>query len=389
MLGQLRRDRLARLRRVMVERDVAAILTADPINIAYAVGARNMTVFGMMGATRFVLVFADGPAVLWEFAGCEHLANGLETVDEVRIAPGITATAGGYVTAIADFADEIDALCRRHAGGDRRLAVERFDHPVTDAFRAVGLDLSSATDVLSAARSIKAPSEIDAMRIAVRRVEAGLASMSERIEPGRSEVDVWSEFHRHLIAHEGEYVVTRLAQAGHRTYPYFQEAGSSVLAPGDLFCIDTDAIGYAGCAVDLSRTYVCGDAAPSSGQRDLHALALEQLRHNAALLGAGRSFESFARSAWVVPDRLAGYRYYCLAHGLGTSGEWPNLPPSVEGQPYPLQGEFQASMVICIESYLGDAHLGEGVKLEDQYLITDTGVERLTTSPFDPALADR
>jgi Xaa-Pro dipeptidase len=39
-----------------------------------------------------------------------------------------------------------------------------------------------------------------------------------------------------------------------------------------------------------------------------------------------------------------------------------------------------------VESYVGSIGAGQGVKLEDQYLITETGAERMTTLPFDPAL---
>ncbi len=383
----LKLARLERLRSVMIDHDVPAVMTADPINIDYAVGARNMTVFSMMGASRFVLVMAEGPTVMYEFAGCEHLVDGLETIDEVRIAPGLTAQSGdSAAAAAAAFAREVVALCRASTGGDTRLAVERFELPVTDALRAAGATLRPATDIMLAARRIKLDDELAMMRSAVARVEAGLAEMVASIEPGRTEVEVWAEFHRHLIANEGEYISTRLAQTGQRTFPYFREAGTCVLRPGDLFCIDTDAIGYGGYAVDLSRTYLVGETRASPSQRALHAMAREQLDHNAAELAAGRSFEDFARAAWVIPDRLRGYRYYCLAHGLGLTGEYPNVPPADPTARYPLQGRFEPGMVVCVESYLGDPQLGEGVKLEDEYLIGERGVERLTSASFDRSL---
>jgi len=371
----------------MIANDVPALLTADPINIDYAVGARNMTIFSMMGASRFVLVLAEGPTIMYEFAGCEHLVDRLETVDEVQIAPGLTAQSGnGAGDAAVSFAREIVARCGPSKGGDTRLAVEGFELPVIDALRAAGATLRPATDIMVAARRLKLPEEIATMRTATARVEAGLAEMTASIEPGRTEVEVWSEFHRHLIANEGEYISTRLAQTGQRTFPYFQEAGTAVLQPGDLFCIDTDAIGYGGYAVDLSRTYIVGGVTASPGQRALHAMAREQLDHNAAELRPGRSFEDFARAAWEIPPRLGASRYYCLAHGLGLTGEYPNVPPAGPEAAYPLRGEFEPGMVVCIESYLGDPALGEGVKLEDQFLIGERGVERLTHAPFDPML---
>jgi Xaa-Pro dipeptidase len=378
----LEQARLSRLREQMNKHDVAAVFTADPINIAYATGARNMAVFSMMGATRFLLVVAEGPAILWEFGGSEHLATGLDTIDEVRTAPGVTALSGPtYRDAIVTFAAEIADVCAEHIDGHVRIGVERVDHDITDAIRAAGLTLASATEVFVAARLIKLDVEVDVMREAMWRVVDAVDATHAAIEHGRTEVEVWSKFHQHLIATGGEYVSTRLVQAGERTFPYFQEAGSHRLVDGDLFCIDTDAIGYGSYAVDFSRTFVCGDRPMTPDQRSLHAMALDQLRHNAAALMPGRSFADFSSMCWAVPERLAPFGYYCVAHGLGMSGEYPYIPLQRPGEPFPLDGHFEPGMVICIESYIGDPDIGRGIKLEDQYLITNTGAELLSTSP--------
>lgn len=376
--------RLGRLREVMRSMGTEALLTADPINISYACGVRNMNVFAMMGAARFVLVVADGPVVLWEFGGSEHLAASSTTITEVRTAPSVTPLAGSsYLESIDAFANELVDTCAPYLSGGLDLAVERFDHPVTDALRAAGFSIGSATDVFVRSRLIKLPEEIAVIRDAVQRVEAGVEVMRAEIRPGSSEVEVWAHFHRHLVAHDGEYVSTRLAQAGSRTFPYFQEAGAHLLANGDLFCIDTDAIGVGGYGVDLSRTYLCGDRPASIRQVELHQVSLEQLEHNSSLLGPGVGFGEFARDAWPIPARFAPHGYYCLAHGLGMSGEYPYVPVDSST---PLDGGFEPGMVICVESYIGDQASHQGVKLEDQFLITDHGTERLTTTPFDPRL---
>jgi Xaa-Pro aminopeptidase len=48
-----------------------------------------------------------------------------------------------------------------------------------------------------------------------------------------------------------------------------------------------------------------------------------------------------------------------------------------------MPGTFEPGMVVCIESYIGEPAAAQGVKLEDQFLITSNGAERLTTYPFD------
>ena len=236
------------------------------------------------------------------------------------------------------------------------------------------------------ARRVKQPAELAVMRIATARVEGAVASLESSLQAGMSENEAWAVFHEHLIANGGEYVVARLFQSGPNTFPYFRESGERRIRDGDLVCLDTDATGYLGYAVDFSRSFLCGDGKASASQRDLFGLALEQLQHNAGLLAAGVTFEQFARSAWPMPAKYRPYGYYCLAHGLGVGGEHPSVPLAIAGARYDFVGEFERDMVVCVESYIGCPSSQQGVKLEDQFLITDSGAERIGIYPFASAL---
>ncbi len=375
----IEQQRLDRLRATMAGRGVTVLLTADPIDILYATGIRNMTIFSMMGPSRFALIPIDGEVIVWEFQGSEHIVNTPIGV-EVRTAPGITPLAGpGHLAAIEQFAHDVADVMRDRRLGDS-IAVERFDMAVTDALRRRDLTCGCAGSVFVEARRLKTPAEIDAMWASMSTTTAAVEAMRAVVAPGRTEVEVWSEFHRHLIAGDGEYVSTRLVQSGDRTFPYFHEATTRTLRRGDLFCIDTDAIGPGSYAADFSRTFVCGDVQPTDTQRHLHELAECQLEHNAALIEPGRTFASFAESAWCVPERHRPFGYSCLAHGLGLCGEYPYLPVSSGAEPYPLDDEFEPGMVMCVESYIGDPVSGQGVKLEDQYLVTADGTLRMSGS---------
>ena len=68
----------------MARHDMAAVVLVDPVNVRYATGTRNMQIFTARNPARYVFVALDGPVVLFEFAGCAHLAAGIDTVDEVR-----------------------------------------------------------------------------------------------------------------------------------------------------------------------------------------------------------------------------------------------------------------------------------------------------------------
>ncbi len=376
-------ERHHRLLAIMSEQDIPAVLTSNPINILYATGVRNMTVFSLMGPFRFALILATGSAIMWEFAGCEHLVNGNPVVTDVRPAPGISPIWG------ASYSEEIDGFIKDISGllgDDHRIAIEGFDIPVIDAIRDGGIDVSDATGIFSRARLIKQPLEITVMHEAVARVEKAAESVEAAITPGASEIEVWSEFHRHLIATDGEYVSTRLFQSGPRTFPYFQEASPRLMQSGDMVCFDTDALGYMNYAVDFSRSFLCGEGSARPEQKSLYRLAFEQLHYNAELLGSGVSYQDFARAAWPIPAANRGFGYYCIGHGLGLCGEFPYIPHYFDGVPYNFNGAFEPGMVICIESYIGEEQHSEGVKLEDQFLITEEGVVRMTNYPFCEAL---
>ena len=50
---------------------------------------------------------------------------------------------------------------------------------------------------------------------------------------------------------------------------------------------------------------------------------------------------------------------------------------------------LEPGQTLCVESYMGEVGGREGVKLEQQVLITETGYELLSTFPFDEELLGR
>ena len=84
VVERARRYRLARMREQLLAFDCAAVLLYDPVNIRYTLDVSNMQVWTSREATRYALIFADGPAIMFEFKGCHHLCDGRDGIDEVR-----------------------------------------------------------------------------------------------------------------------------------------------------------------------------------------------------------------------------------------------------------------------------------------------------------------
>jgi Xaa-Pro aminopeptidase len=79
-------------------------------------------------------------------------------------------------------------------------------------------------------------------------------------------------------------------------------------------------------------------------------------------------------------------RYSSMIHGVGLADEYPGIKywPDFDDRGY--DGVLEPGMTLCVESYTGSDRGGEGVKLEEQILITDTGIEKLSTYPFEKQL---
>ena len=381
--SRLRRERLGRLRGILQQADVAAALFLDPINIRYLTDVSNMQVWCLHNPARYSFIATDGPVIQFEFPSCSHLAEGLETIDEVRAAISwshLMAGPQGEARA-ADWAAEIADLVVRYGGGNRRLAVDRLDAMGFLALQRRGIDWLDGQALVERARMIKTSEELIAMAEAIAACEAAVGAMQSAFRPGMREQELWSVLHQQSIAHGGEWIETRLLASGPRTNPWYQECSDRVIEAGDLVAFDTDLIGRHGYCCDISRTWRAGGGMAGAEQRRTYAHAYAHLRRLMAAIGPGVTLGDLAAQVGPAPD---GYRVYsCLVHGIGLCDEFPvAFWQHQEGR---YDAVLEAGMTLCVESYLGPEHAGEGVKLEEQVLITETGIETLTSLPFEEA----
>ncbi|SMF09521.1 dimethylsulfoniopropionate lyase DddP [Tistlia consotensis] len=387
-LPRMRRTRLAKVRDELRRRDIGAILLYDPVNIRYATDSRNMAVWTLHNAVRYAFVPLEGPVVVFDFHNCEHLSDGLETVDEVRPATGWYWFGAGpeQQRRVVRWAAEIAALIRLHGGGNRRLAVDRLDPLGTRALEAEGIEILDGQEPMEMARHVKTPDEILAMRHAVAACEAGMAAMHAALRPGMTENELWSILHQVNIARGGEWIETRLLASGPRTNPWFQECGERVIEAGDLVSFDSDLIGPYGMCADISRSFLCGNGRASEEQRTLYALALEQIESNIALLKPGMSYREFAERSFRLPEIYRPNRYSVIFHGVGLCDEYPACVYLEDFETGGYDGLVVPGMTICMESYAGAVGGREGVKLEQQLLVTESGLEPLSSFPFEETL---
>jgi Xaa-Pro aminopeptidase len=372
----------------MAKIGIDALILSDPVNIRYATGTRNMQVFSARNTPSRYLLLTDKNSILFEFTGCFHLAYGFETVDEVRPAmtasfvaagPGITETEKRWARTTYEQLVEL-------VGRNATVGVERLNAGSIMALSALGANIVDAQEPVEMARSIKSDDEIKCVRASLAATEIAVGKLREAIRPGLTENQLWSVLHQSVIAQNGDYCETRLLSSGERTNPWFQETSSNTLLPDELVALDTDVVGCHGYYSDFSRTFHVGPGRPTERQKRLYCTAYEQVQHNMQLIKPGMSFRDYAERAWDIPAAYADNRYYLSAHGCGMTGEYPYLYHRSDFPDAGYDGIIAPGMVICVESYIGEDTGGEGVKLEEQLLVTETGNECLSAFPFETSM---
>ncbi|MGB1609724.1 MAG: M24 family metallopeptidase, partial [Ilumatobacteraceae bacterium] len=280
-----------------------------------------------------------------EYSNGEFLSLHNGCIDEVRPARSCHPfyTGDRLEEVVATWADETLAAIRPHAvSGGLRVAIDRLTLPCIRALEARGVELVFAQPLMERARLIKTADEIAAMRLACHSCDLIVAEMREALRPGMSEVELWS-----LL----------------------------------LLAFDTDLVGAYGMCVDISRTWLCGDGAASPAQRDIYARAVDSVESNIDLFRPGVSHREITE-ALVYPSVEEFNGYTVMAHGVGLCDEYPSIYNRESWADHGYDGVIEAGNVISVEAFVGRRDGGEGVKLEQQILVTDTGPELLSHAPL-------
>jgi Xaa-Pro aminopeptidase len=385
-----RRYRLERIRAELRRRDLTGIIVYDPLNIRYATDSTDMQLWSTHNAVRYAFVATEGPVILWDFHNCEHLSWHLDCVDEIRHGKAwFYYEAGQHAQARARmWAAEIADLVK-DCGGDRRLAVDKLNPDGLAALGELGIEVFSGEEVMEHARTVKCPDELKAMRRAVSACEAAMGIMEAALTPGMTENDLWAILHAENIRRGGEWIETRLLASGPRTNPWFQECSARVIEDGDIVAFDTDLIGPDGYCCDISRTWIAGSKRPTNEQRALYAMAEEQIAANIEMLRPGRTFRELSHAGTSLPADCLPNRYSVLFHGVGLCDEYPAVPYKDDWERSGYDGVLEPGMIVCVESYVGRHGGHQGVKLEEQVLITETGYEQMSRYARDERLSSR
>jgi Xaa-Pro aminopeptidase len=387
-LQRMREYRLDRIVTELQKRDLAGVLLFDPLNIRYATDTTNMQVWIMHNSARACFVTASGHMILWDFHGGEHLSAHLPLVKEVRHGASFFYFETGDLTDqhASHFASEIQSILAEHGGGNNRIAVDKIEISGLRELDKLGIEIGDGQAVMEHARCIKGEDEINAMRCSIASTEIAMGMMQEASVEGATENDIWAILHAENIRRGGEWIECRIMSTGPRTNPWFQESGPRIVKNGEMLALDTDLVGPYGICADLSRSWIIGGVDPTEEQRRLYRIAYDHIMYNMELLKPGVGYRELAEKGLRLPEEFRAQRYGVMMHGVGLCDEYPCIRYPEDVESYGYDGVMEPGVAMCVEVYIGAVGGAEGVKLEDQVIITDDGYENLTKYPFEEKL---
>ncbi len=383
---KLRTGRLARLQAMMRRDGIPVCLFFNPANIRYATGTDVMGVWTAGTFARYCVVPAERSPILFEYKGSIHVSQ--KIVQDVR--PAHSWQFGGHQSweKVREWAGEIRCVLAELGLEDEPLGVDRLDTPGFLALQEKGVRLVDSGPATVDAREVKTPEEIELFRVNGRIGDEMLAEFEAAIRPGIREYELLAVLGNALLKRHGEFLFTRLVASGQNTNPWMSEAHDKVVEEGDLVGVDTDANGYEGYVIDVSRTFLCGDRATPE-QKEAYRVAYDCVAGMVELVRPGMTFEDFAHAAPKLPEKFKAQRYPAMVHQAGLEDEGPGIPyPDDDRGPRRImpEREIKENMVLCFECYAGEVGGPFGVKLEDQVIVTADGCELVCRYPFDEKL---
>ena len=383
-MAALRANRVARLRDAMRKHDIPICLFFNPANIRYVTGTDVMGVWTATTLARYCLFAVDRDPILFEYKTSSHVSQKL--VRDVRPAISWQYAGGLGRDRARRWAASVKSAMAELGCAGAPLAVDKLDGFGFMALTDEGIRITDPSPATVDAREIKTPEEVQLMILNCAIADTMFADFEAAIRPGVREYELLAVLSDTLLRNHGEFIFTRLVASGTNTNPWMSEAHDKLVQPGDLVGIDTDANGYEGYVLDVSRTFLCGDEA-TAGQKEAYRIAYDCVNGMRELMKPGMSFQEFSHAAPKLPAGYVNNRYSTMVHQAGLEDEGPGIPyPQDLLEDSPAGRIIQENMVFCLECYAGKDNEAFGVKLEDQVLVTKDGAIALNTYPFEKKL---
>jgi Xaa-Pro aminopeptidase len=386
---RLRKERLAKAKAELDKSGAGALITWDEANIRYLT-SYYVTTPMRPAEVQCVFLPRNGEPILFGGGTPEETERRMPWM-KGRVHPIISSfkfmAADENHIAVLIFVDAVTKLLAEHGLEKETLALDGTvcGLILNRAFDKANIKTMHGKPMMDAARMIKTADEIELMRITCGNSESAFAAIVDAIRPGIRECDLVGIGIKALYEEGADHTEDLVCMSGYNTNPYGWSFSDKPLRPGDLVYIDVDGNSYQGYKSCVYRTFCCGKA--TQEQKDLYLECYEMLYAGISVMKDGATdhdiLEKWPQSPeyWGY-DSWAAVGAYAFGHGLGlTLHDQPVISPYAKAMGLP-PNELKAGMIIALETYAGKKGGKEGVRLEENILVTKDGFEILSRWPI-------
>ena len=232
-----------------------------------------------------------------------------------------------------------------------------------------------ASDVLASLRIKKDKAEVDAMRRAVKIAQDGLEAVIPLIKIGMTERELSSELVMQVLKHgsDPEMPFSPIVSSGPNSTNPHASPSERKLQAGDMLVVDWGAA-YNDYVSDLTRTFAVGKV--DAEYAKIHKIVQESNAAGRAAAKPGVPCASVDKAARDVIEKAGYGKYFThrVGHGIGMEG---HEDPYMRGDNMQL---LEPGMAFTVEPgiYLTRRN---GVRIEDNVVITEAGVDCLSDMP--------
>lgn len=242
-----------------------------------------------------------------------------------------------------------------------------------------GGNVANVESILFRLRRAKDPDELRMLSRANDANRAMYALAREIVEPRVNELDVYNQLHAAAVRELGEPLTYfgQDFQCNSRGGPPRDRQAEA----GELYILDLG-VGFRGYYSDNART-LCVGAQPTDEQQQAWESLCKVFALVESTVEPGVSCRQLFQDVQALLDEKQPWVFnHHLGHGLGLAPhEGPHLNPHWDD-------EFQPGDHFSVEPGLYHDDLRHGIRLEENYLVTPSGVERVTDYPLALATTD-
>lgn len=385
---RLRSERLARIKRLLKESEMGALLCFDMNNIRY-ITATHIGTWAMDKLARFSLLPQDDEPIMWDFgSAARHHQLYNPWLGDGRSRAGISTQRGAMSPESGraeDVAKKIRAELEERGLLREPLGVDVIELPILFALQAEGIKVVDGQQLMQQARLIKTQDEITLLSTACMMVDAAYDELYRNLRPGIRENECVGLVSKVLYDLGSEHVEGVNAISGERCSPHPHVYTDRALRPGDpaYFDILHSYNGYRTC---YYRTFAVGSA--SQAQVDAYKYCREILDRAIYAIKPGVTTADIV-SLWPkapdfgFPDEEAAFALQ-YGHGVGLSIWEKPIFSRLVSLDHPET--IQEGMVFALETFWPASDGWSAARIEEQLVVTKDGCEVITRFPAEELL---